>query len=551
MSHHRQLAKSRSAKQLLKTLTDNPALPAFIQTMATPVLHRLIEHVGLRDSGDLIALTTTEQMRDIFEVSLWETPIPGEAETLRPERFIEWLDVMLEVGNTFTAERLMELGETFVALHLAAFITVIDRTVAAEHQEEACMCVFCTLVGRDASFEVVGEYIVVGIHQDEWSTIQAVLLELESEDADFLNRVLVRCSTAPTMHDFTGDVHAETLVSDETYDREQRRSRSGFVTPPLAASFLDNAKRSSLDALASRSDYDDFSQRYFDRLAKVEPSGQSTRTPGEEPEDDTPPITPLQRRELETALIEAEIVSAEQPQLLPAPEARQISLELQARLERLRLAHPDRFSERLAELVYLANILMAGSWFQGDRFSNSDAARAALACANLGLDHLLAEHADDAWQRTLTADDLLAAPPGIVRLFEIGWHLLQRVPKRCATGLIEALQSEHVREQLARKRWILDEIESAVSDPDILLLIDQGAFEDVGDNLVLLSLVLDVRACQCLSTLIVDFPRYPAQLDAGFHPSQPLVKEHRHFTEVRQLERVDVFIEELDRLLKV
>ena len=62
------------------------------------MLKRLIDHVGLHDAGDLIALTTTEQMRDILEESLWETLIPGEAERLRPERFLEWLDVMLEAG---------------------------------------------------------------------------------------------------------------------------------------------------------------------------------------------------------------------------------------------------------------------------------------------------------------------------------------------------------------------------------------------------------------------------------------------------------------------
>ncbi len=69
---------------------------------------------------------------------------------------------------------------------------------------------------------------------------------------------------------------------------------------------------------------------------------------------------------------------------------------------------------------------------------------------------------------------------------------------RSAIGMLEALRSDHVRAQLKHKRWMLDEIETAVNDPDLLDLIEQGEFADVADNLVLLSLVLDARACQCL-----------------------------------------------------
>ena len=98
---------------------DNPALPAFVRTLKPPVLKRLIDHVGLRDAGDLIALTTPEQMRDILEESLWESLTPGRADRLRPERFLEWLDVMFEAGSAFATQRLIELGDTFVVLNFA------------------------------------------------------------------------------------------------------------------------------------------------------------------------------------------------------------------------------------------------------------------------------------------------------------------------------------------------------------------------------------------------------------------------------------------------
>ena len=192
---------------------------------------------------------------------------------------------------------------------------------------------------------------------------------------------------------------------------------------------------------------------------------------------------------------------------------------------------------------------MAGSWYQGARFTEAEAAKAALACANLGMLHVLEV---DSNGRPTSASDRTevrrTAPsrssrywrtrPGIVRLFQIGWHLIQALPMHVARTLLDVLRSEHVREQLKRKRWILDEIESAVSEPDLLDLIDDGDFEDVADNLVLLGLVLDRRASQCLRTVITDFPRYPLQLNLGFRPGSPATNESRYLTPPDQLETV-------------
>jgi hypothetical protein len=198
---------------------------------------------------------------------------------------------------------------------------------------------------------------------------------------------------------------------------------------------------------------------------------------------------------------------------------------------------------------------MAGSWYQGARFTEAEAAKAALACANLGMLHVLAADSNgrptSALDRADSIEQMLENRPGIVRLFQVGWHLIQALPMHVARTLLDVLRSEHVREQLRRKRWILDEIESAVSEPDLLDLIEDGDFEDVGDNLVLLGLVLDARAAHCLRTLISDFPRYPLQLNLGFRPGSPATNESRYLTLPDQLDGVAVFLEELDSLLKI
>jgi hypothetical protein len=565
MRKRQAVVEHRSAKQLLKTLTDNPALPQFVQTLQAPVLKRLIDYVGLRDAGDLIGLTTAAQMRELFEVALWETLIPGQTEQLRPERFLEWLDVMLEVSPAFAARRLIELGDTFVVLNFAPLITVVDRSVASEHQEDACSCVLCQLAERDEPFEITDEYIVVGTHDDEWDSVRTLLVELEGEDAEFLYRVLARCSSAPGVRGFAPDT--QSLLEDETHERAERRGRSGFVTPEIAATFLKLARRASLDDLAAQGGYDPMAQGYFDRLASMATGDPAAEALVDDADDSFEPaeagpaaaMTRARLRALESALADAEIIAERQPARLSGPPgAREPMLELQTWLDRLQWSRPEVFAARLGELIFLANVLMSGSWYQGARFTESEAATAALACANLGLDWLLSRRrSGNAMDRARQLEALLEDRPGLVRLFQIGWNLNQALPSRSADALLAALRADHVRDQLQRKRWILDQIESALCDPDIFELIEQGEFADVGDNLVLLSLVLDSRACECLRTLINDFPRYPLQLNIGFQADSAAqtrhvrTRESRHLATLEQLARVEIFLDELDRLLKI
>ncbi len=555
--------RARKSKQLLKTLTDNPALPAFVRRLQAPVLKRLIDQVGLRDAGDLIALTSTDQLREIFEVSLWESLVPGQAERLRPEKFLEWIDVMLDVSPAFAAERLIELGEDFVVANFAPLIGVIDAGVMSEHQadSERCVCGYCALIERGVSLELIADYIVVAVYEDEWDSVRTTLLELDTEDAGFLRRVLARCCKAPTVRGAAD--HGETLLEDETYAREQRREQGGFVTPQIALMFLKIARTAPREELVAQRDYDDVSRRYFDQIAAAQAAVVRNRDAEEAAEDVNPEttITPVQLRALEEVLVEAEIVGGQSTLRLSGPStAREQSVELQAHLDRLQIVRPDLFAARLAELVFLANVLMAGSFYHGGRFTEAEAARAALACANLGLDHLTAQPIDDApFERHAPGgitrgefiDATLERQPGIVRLFQIGWNLIQCLPMRAATRLLDALRSDHVREQLWHKRWMLDEIETAVNDPDILRLIEQGEFEDVADNLVLLRLVLDARACYCLQTLIAHVPRYPLQLNLGFQRAQATTNESGYLTTMREVGRVEAFLDELDALLKL
>lgn len=555
MPSRRPVTRLQASRQLLRTLTDSPALPAFVRQLPSPVLKRLIEHVGVRDAGSLVALTTTNQLREVFEESLWQTLVPGQAEALRPDKFIEWLDVLLEVGTAFAVDRLMELGDTFVVLNFSPLITVFEASVASEHQDPPpCACVLCQLSERGQGFLIFGDYVVVARHEDEWESIQTALEGMQDEDTEFLQRVLARCCNAPTVLGYADDGQA--LLEDETFEREQKRERSGYVTPPMAARFLKSTRLTALTELCTQTGYDPISQRYFEQLNAPGPKDEQTNAetvPEAEDDLDRSAVSPIELRALETALADAQIINDEKPLLITGPaDSKETVLPLQSYLDRLLMTNPRAFTSRLGELVFLANVLMAGSWYQGERFKEDEAAQAALACANLGLDYLLAgQGTHRPAHRFDVIEKSLEDQPGVVGLFRIGWNLQQSLPVRGAQALIAALRSEHVREQLLRKTWIVDEIETALCNPDILDLIEQGEFEDIGDNLLLLNLILDVRACQCLRTLIGDFPRYPMQLSIGFRPPQATSSESRHLSSMQQFNKILGFFESLDELLKI
>jgi hypothetical protein len=76
-------------------ILDEPALVGAVQALPPAALMRLIDHVGLEDASELVALATVDQLCRIFDEDLWRGARPGEDERFDPERFTLWLEVML------------------------------------------------------------------------------------------------------------------------------------------------------------------------------------------------------------------------------------------------------------------------------------------------------------------------------------------------------------------------------------------------------------------------------------------------------------------------
>src|SRR3954470_7055814 len=119
--HHRP-----SSRKLLARVLETPELGAQLQSLPGPVLGKLIDYVGLEDAGELVALATTDQLAQIFDEDLWRSSRAGEDPRFDAERFLLWLEIMLEAGERVVAERLAELPQELVTLAFHRHLLVIS-----------------------------------------------------------------------------------------------------------------------------------------------------------------------------------------------------------------------------------------------------------------------------------------------------------------------------------------------------------------------------------------------------------------------------------------
>src|SRR5512144_1122618 len=98
-----------SARALVSRILEEPGLAQAVRGLEPRTLGRLIDHVGLEDAGEIVALASTAQLTAVFDEDLWRSDRPGEDERFDAARFAVWLEVLLEVGERFAARKLVEL----------------------------------------------------------------------------------------------------------------------------------------------------------------------------------------------------------------------------------------------------------------------------------------------------------------------------------------------------------------------------------------------------------------------------------------------------------
>lgn len=391
-----------SSSALLMRILDRPELVSAVRELPAPVLGKLIDRIGLEDAGELVALASTSQLERLFDEDLWKAARPGEDETFRPERFALWLRVMLEGGEEFLSQRLAELPQDLLALAIHRLVLVLDMDALAARMVGASdEMIELDQALESSMYEEWEEFRLIARDPNVWEDVWYALLSLDRDHHDRL-RALIEQSCALSTEFINGqgslyDVLSseEMLESDVAAEREDRRAGEGFISPADARSFLELARRA--DPSEER---DPITRAYFRTLERPEI---------EKPGHADPPVTGGSKlaaaradvSQLVQLLEAAEVVAPASAQPLAALTAgaskpkkskaksaakpKRTAPLFEDALSDLREADPLLFSQRVEELGYLVNVLVAGGEHDGRRPRPVEALETVLKTCEAGL----------------------------------------------------------------------------------------------------------------------------------------------------------------------
>jgi hypothetical protein len=435
-------------RDLLARILETPQLAQVVPRLQPEVLHRVIETCGLEDCGELVALATPGQLERVFDLDLWRPPQPGLDEELDADRFAVWLEVLMASGEADAAQKLASMEAELVISALAAHLRVFDLAAVSYmsldgeevHQRRGA--------GDQLECEI-GGYLVVARRTTAWDTIISTLIVLEAEQPAYFHRVMAGCRRlSDAGAELDGLDHLlpdrEQEMFELTIDRERRREKQGYMTPPQARAFLQMAREIATGP-GTAPPISAIAQAYF---RSIEPPSAVDEDANEQagfpsPSPDSPQSPPANDAGAIIDLLrEAGCVPQAPRALLEAPHGETARL---GRIQTLMHFAAERdysaYSTRAGELAYLANTIVAGCSIQARPFTAQEASDAAVAICNLGLEnwpsHWLGDRAGD--ESTPLPEDFLISQD-LVAPFQVGWSVLHRqVAMHTAEQLIHVL----------------------------------------------------------------------------------------------------------------
>ena len=397
---------------VLARLLDAPDLAHRLRALPAPALREVLLEIGVEDAGELIALTTFEQLRDVFDEDLWRAPGPGADAGFDAERFALWLEVLQEAGDAFVADRLAEFSEDFLAFAFSRLVRVIDvsRAAAAISDPDEADLLDKLVDARDC--EELDGHLVVARGERAWDAVWSSLLALDERHPELLRALLRRnwLATESEAGD-AGGLYAlltegEQLREDAAAERDDRRAQRGYVSPADARAFL--ALASSAPASP---ELDPITRAYFRELAPTPAGGTALGAAAPSP-----------------AVAQLDLLASRAGDALRAGESQPPAVrETLFRRALADLAHvnPQAHQRILEELAYLANVLVAGDASSGRAWRPVEAAMRVLELCDAGLRAALARPpgAADGAPHAL-------AEWGAVGLFRIAWATSRPAARR-------------------------------------------------------------------------------------------------------------------------
>ena len=411
----------------LERLLNTPDLERIVPRLQPEVLHRVVQHFGLEQCGEFVALASPAQIMCVLDADLWRRR--GTDAQLDVDRFGLWLTILMQSGVAVAAGKLKGLDIGLVTSGLTGHIAVFDGAAVSSYTTLDGE----TVQGRvsDASrMTEIGGFQVETKDSPAWDVIVDLLVFLDDQQPAYFHRLMRGCVRLSNGASEPDGFH--NLLADEDqqmYDggqaRDQRREALGYVTAAQAHAFLRDAL--NLRLAAPTPPRSPLASAYFREVRRdtVAANAQSPLLPLQSLSNTTDDAraTHASVAAVVDMLVDAGILGYEPQRLLGAGDARQLELVQ---------AHVGAHFSAAEELAYLANVLLAGCRIQGREFSPAEASAAAASTCNLGLEH---------WPAHWSAVELVTA-------FQIGWQVLRRyVCLPTAQRLTDVLRTLHVRDR--------------------------------------------------------------------------------------------------------
>src|SRR5262249_15797797 len=115
-----------SVDDRLARLLDSPFLARVVPHLAPETLHQLIQYRGLDACGDAVISSTPAQLTSLLDLDLWRHAQAGRDEEFDVDRFGEWLEVLVDAGDSVAARTVATLDKHLVIVGLSRYLRVFD-----------------------------------------------------------------------------------------------------------------------------------------------------------------------------------------------------------------------------------------------------------------------------------------------------------------------------------------------------------------------------------------------------------------------------------------
>src|SRR5436190_2728100 len=242
-----------SVDHRLARLLDSPFLARVVPHLAPETLHQLIHYRGLEACGELVTSATPAQLTSLLDLDLWRRAQPGRDEQFNVDRFGEWLEVLVDTGDSVAARTVAALDKHLVIVGLCRYLRVFDPGTfePTESRDDEPMD-RNEMMNSETCGDVleceVGGYLVRAQRTDAWDAIVTLLVMLDTEQNHYFHAVMQGCRrlshSRPEIDGLDDLLRApEQHLHDVATERERRRSRHGYATPADARAFLQMARQ--------------------------------------------------------------------------------------------------------------------------------------------------------------------------------------------------------------------------------------------------------------------------------------------------------------------